>query len=164
MHTSRAALCLPSICRHTHVFRRYDRCQIFFPFYHQLVPSANKRAPLLGGEAAPGGAGFVRGPYGRPRLGFAAVGHPAQLVAAGRVPYGKCGRRLYPAAAHQRTAAHQGGGQSPAAAPRPRRSRRWRRKEEEAGGGSGQDCYLVEGLLLASAGGLPRSWLLLISK
>lgn len=79
----------------------------------------------------------MSGPYGRPRLGFAAVGHPAQLVAAGRVPYGKCGRRLYPAAAHQRTAAHQGGGQSPAAAPRPRRSRRWRRKEEEAGGSSG---------------------------
>lgn len=50
MHTSRAALCLPSICRHTHVFRRYDRCQIFFPFYHQLVPSANKRAPLLQGQ------------------------------------------------------------------------------------------------------------------
>lgn len=50
MYTSRAALCLPSICRHTHVFRRYDRCQIFFPFNHQLVPSANKRAPLLQGQ------------------------------------------------------------------------------------------------------------------
>lgn len=127
------------------------------------APLAAPRAPYsaaahLGGEAAPGGAGFVRGSHGRPRLGRPAVGHPGQLLAAGRVMHGESGGRLQPAAAHQAAPAHQGAGRRPAAAPHRRRRTRGRRgeKEEAAGGGGGGSPPRQEarhGRALATGGG-----------